>query len=277
VPFIYAGLPVVTVTGDQSYYDPHPPMWAFPYDLPEDTLALMNTYTCGAARPSAALALGLALPAMFTTWMLNQPDMLGQAMADSNPIAAISDIGQTVVGQNIELDGKVSFDPSNASNQLSYAWNFGDGASTTGISVNHTYRQIGNYTLTLTVTSPGGKRTISKTINVGNGPNYYSNPYSPLGGINRHNPAVTIATANNNLPAQPFLNPPLLSTPAPTMTAAPATATSAPTVVIDTPAGGNIANPGPSPITIILFILAALTLIVGLSLVGIAVLRARGR
>src|SRR6266851_341332 len=226
VPFIYAGLPVVTVTGDQSYYDPNPPVWAFPYDLPEDTLALMNTYTCGASRPSPALALALALPAMLTTWMLNQPDMLGQAVADGNPVAAISDIGQTVAGQSIALDAKASFDPSNASNPLGYAWNFGDGVSATGISVNHTYQQVGNYMLTLTVTSPGGKRIISKTINVGSGPNYYSNPYSPLGGINRHNPAVTIATANNNLPAQPFLKPPLLSTPTPTPTV---TAISTPT------------------------------------------------
>jgi hypothetical protein len=68
VPFIYAGLPVVTVTGDQSYYDPNPPAWAFPYDPPENTLALMNTYTCGAERPPAALALGLVLSAMLTAW-----------------------------------------------------------------------------------------------------------------------------------------------------------------------------------------------------------------
>ncbi len=275
VPFIYAGLPVVTVTGDQSYYDPNPPVWAFPYDLPEDTLALMNTYTCGARRPSAALALGLALPAMLTTWMLNQPDMLGQATVDGNPIATISDIGQTVVGQNIALDAKASFDPSNASNHLSYAWNFGDGAATTGISVNHTYRRAGYYTLTLTVTSPGGKRVISKTINVGNGPNYYSNPYSPLGGINRHNPAVTIATANNNLPAQPFLNPPVITTPAPTVTAAPTTSASATPVATDVPTGGGVVNPGLSPVTVILFILAAIVLVIGLGLIGIAIFRGR--
>ncbi len=273
VPFIYAGLPVVTVTGDQSYYDPNPPIWAFPYDLPEDTLALMNTYTCGAERPSAALALGLALPAMLTTWMLNQPDMLGQATADGNPIAAISDIGQTVVGQNIALDARASFDPSNPGAPLSYAWNFGDGTATTGISVNHIYRQVGNYTLTLTVTSQSGKRIISKTINVGNGPNFYSNPYSPLGGINSHNPAVTIATPNNNLPAQPFLNPPLIATPAPTVTAAPATATSVATVVIDKPAGGSVVNPGPSPLIIALYIFAALIFVGGLSLIGFAVFR----
>ncbi len=138
VPFIYAGLPVVTVTGDQSYYDANPPPWAFPYDLPIDTLALMNTYTCGAERPSAALALAMALPAMFTTWMLNQPAMLGQATPDGNPVAAISDIGQTVAGQSIALDAKASFDPSNPASALSYAWNFGDGSTAGGIAVNHT-------------------------------------------------------------------------------------------------------------------------------------------
>jgi hypothetical protein len=279
VPFIYAGLPVVTVTGDQSYYDPNPPAWAFPYDLPEDTLALMNTYTCGAERPSAALALGLALPAMLTTWMLNQPDLLGQAAADGNPVAAISDIGQTVAGQSIALDAKASFDPSNASNPMSYAWNFGDGVSATGISVNHTYRRVGSYMLTLTVTSPGGKRIISKTINVGSGPNYYSNPYSPLGGINRHNPAVTIATANNNLPAQPPLKPPILSTPtpAPTATAATTIAVSTTPVATVVPTRGGVVNPGPSPITVILFILAAIVLIIALSLIVMAIFRARSR
>src|SRR5579872_5962182 len=279
VPFIYAGLPVVTLTGDQSYYDPNPPVWAFPYDLPEDTFSLMNIYTCGAQRPSASLALALALPAMLTTWMLNQPDMLGQATADGNPVATISDIGQTVAGQNIALDAKASFDPSNTGNPLSYAWNFGDGATTTGISVNHTYQQAGNYMLTLTVTSPGGKRVISKTINVGNGPNYYSNPYSPLGGINNHNPAVTIATANNTLPAQPPLKSPLLATPAPTVTVVPTIASAVTPVAtsVSTSTGDGVVNAGPSPITIILFIFAAIILVVALSLVGLAIVRARNR
>ena len=275
VPFIYAGLPVVTVTGDQSYYDPNPPVWAFPYDLPEDTLALMNTYTCGSERPSAALALGLALPAMLTTWMLNRPDMLGQAAADGNPIAAISDIGQTVAGQNISLDARASYDPSHPANPLNYAWNFGDGATATGISVNHTYRQVGTYTLTLTVTSPAGKRTISKTINVGNGPNYYSNPYSPLGGTNRHNPAVTIAAPNNTLPAQPFLNPPLVATPAPTVTAAPTHPVIATPLVTTLPAGGAVVAPPPSVPVILLYIFATLIFVAGLSLIAFAVLRGR--
>ncbi len=221
VPFIYAGLPVVTLTGDQSYYDPNPQPWAYPYDLPVDTLQMMNTYTSGTTRPSAALALALALPGMLTTWMLNQPDMLGQATADGNPLAAISDIGQTVVGQNIALDAKASFDPTNSNSKLTYAWNFGDGTGASGVSVNHIYQATGSYTLTLTVTSQTGKRSISKTLNVGTVPNTYDNPYSPLRGKNSYNPAVTIPTANNNLPVQPWL-PPLHT---PTATAQPATPT----------------------------------------------------
>ncbi len=278
VPFIYAGLPVVTLTGDQTYYDPHPPTWAFPYDLPEDTFALMNTYTCGANRPSAALALAMALPAMFTTWMLNQPAMLGQSTPDGNPVATISDIGQTVAGQNIALDAKASFDPSNAGNPLSFAWNFGDGVTANGVSVNHTYRQVGSFVLTLTVTSPGGKRVISKTIKVGNGPEYYSNPYSPLPGVNRYNTAVTIATANNSLPAQPPLQPPLLSTPTPapvpTVTAIPTTGVTATPVVTVTPSTVD-SGAGSAPIPLILGMLAGVVSLIALTLIAVALLRTR--
>ena len=228
MPFIYAGLPVVTVTGDQSYYDANPPPWAYPYDLPADTLSMMNTYTGGTTRTSPALELALALPAMFTAWMLNQPDFGGSVPSDSHPIAAISDIGQTVVGQSLSLNAAASFDPANGSNSdLSYAWNFGDGATASTISVNHSYAHPGSYMLSLTVTSPTGTRSMHKTLNVGTSPNTYANPYSPLRGTNTPNAAVTLPTPNNALPVQPAL--PLVQTPtltpSPTPTLAPTTPT----------------------------------------------------
>ena len=274
VPFIYAGLPVVTVTGDQSYYDPHPPIWGYPYDLPIDTLSLMNTYASGTSRPSAGLALALALPAMFTTWMLNQPDMLGQATLDNNPVAAISDIGQTVVGQNITLDARASYDPANPANPLRYAWNFGDGATTTGLVVNHTYHRLGNYRLTLTVTSPeGGTRVITKLLQVGATSNYYSNPYSPLRGKNFMNPAVTIPSPDNSLPAQPFVQPPLSAvTATPTATSTiQASNTPTPVLVPDKPA----ASSGGSPLPLILGIVGGVILLVALALLAVAFVRMR--
>jgi hypothetical protein len=173
----------------------------------------MDTYVSGTTRDAPALALALALPAMLSTWMLNQPDILGQAPADGNPLAAISDVGQTVAGQNISLDAKASFDPANSSNMLTYAWNFGDGTAASGVAVNHTYKTPGNYILTLTVSSPEGKRSIRKFLNVGIKPNIYANPYSPLRGMNIPNPAMKVPVANNNLPAQPLLKPPLIATP----------------------------------------------------------------
>ncbi len=279
VPFIYAGLPVAMVTGDQSYYDPNPAPWAYPYDLPVDTLSLMNTYASGTTRPSPALALGLALPAMFTTWMLNQPDMLGQATADGNPIAAVSDVGQTVVGQNVSLDARASYDPANSNNPLMYAWNFGDGVTANGVSVNHIYHSAGSYVLILTVTSPGGKRIISKMLTVGIGPNYYSNPYSPLGGINRYKPAVNIAAPDNNLPVQPPLHPLQLPTPAPTQTTVATSGT--PNLPAATPSstspGAAPADTGSSSFVFVAGILAGLIIVVSLGIIAMAVVRGRKR
>lgn len=234
VPFIYAGLPVVTVTGDQSYYDSHPPAWAYPYDLPGDTLSLMNTYTGGSARMSPALALGLALPAMLTTWMLNQPAFGGSVPADGNPVAAISDIGQTVAGQPFTLDANASFDPTQSGAALSYTWNFGDGATATGPAVRHTYSSTGTYTLTLTASSSSGRRVVQKVLRVGAAPNTYSNPYSPLRGTNVPNPAVKIPTPDNTLPAQPPLAAPFaqLAAPTPTLPASTVSPAVAPTTVV---------------------------------------------
>ncbi len=221
----------------------------------------MNTYTSGTSRPSAALALAMTVSAMFTTWMLNQPDMLGQATQDGKPIAAISDVGQTVAGQNLSLDATASYDPLNSSSSLSYAWNFGDGTTTTGIAVNHVYHNTGNYIITLTVTSPEGSRIIQKNISVGDGPNYYSNPYSPLGGVNHYNPAVSIASPNNNLPQQPFVQSPQLATPTHTATSVAATTpTNTPVAVVTNPkpAASQTFNPLP-----LLLLIACVILIIG--------------
>src|SRR2546423_15603844 len=166
IPFTLAGLPCATFAGNSTYYDTNPPPWSYPFDQKEDTIQLMNTFASGSSKEARALVLALALPGMLTTWMLNQSAILGQAAADSKPIAAISDIGQTVVGQPISLDGSASFDPTNASNILNYAWDFGDGATATGATVNHTYNNAGTYTLTLTVHSAIGSRQVNKVLTI---------------------------------------------------------------------------------------------------------------
>jgi len=70
---------------------------------------------------------------------------------NTSPIAAI-----TLVSTNylvVTLSGSGSTDDSGIA---SYAWNFGDGLTGSGVSVTHTYAASGSYTVTLTVTDDHG-------------------------------------------------------------------------------------------------------------------------
>lgn len=58
-------------------------------------------------------------------------------------------------------------DPGTHGSITSYAWNFGDGQTGSGVTVQHTYASTGNYTVTLTVTtSTGASDQDSQTIDV---------------------------------------------------------------------------------------------------------------
>jgi hypothetical protein len=199
IPFTLAGLPCATFVGNSSYYEQNPPPWSYPYDQPQDTIQLMNTFADGSSMKSYALVMALGLPGMLTTWMLNQPEILGQSTANQSPIAAISDVGQTIAGHSFTLDARASYDP--AGNALTYAWDFGDGTQTNGIAVTHTYTRTGTYELKLTVSSTGGRRTITKVINVVTQPTSYDNPYAhdQQDGFPPANPAVTLPTPNDQL------------------------------------------------------------------------------
>jgi PKD repeat protein len=64
----------------------------------------------------------------------------------------------------LSVDGSGSVDPDGP---LSYAWNFGDGASTNGKTARHVYAKPGTYTVDLTVTDDEGARaTSSRSVTV---------------------------------------------------------------------------------------------------------------
>jgi len=52
---------------------------------------------------------------------------------------------------------------------MAYSWNFGDGGTATGASVNHTYVASGSYTVTLVATGSGCAHTSTATVNYFNG------------------------------------------------------------------------------------------------------------
>lgn len=204
MPFTLAGLPCVTFVGNSTYYDRNPPPWSYPYDRPQDTIQLMNTYASGRAEKSPALALALALPGMLTTWMLHQPDVLGEAPGDGKPLAAMGDIGTAQPGTPLAFDASAAFDP--AGGGLSYAWSFGDGASATGASgVQHTYAAAGDYTVTLRVTGSGGTRAMSKVVHVTAQTPRVENPYARFvsDGNPPPNPAVRLPAPEDITAQQP--------------------------------------------------------------------------
>ena len=199
IPFTLAGLPCATFVGNSTYYDPSPPPWSYPFDQPQDTIQMMNTFANDTATEAPALTLSLALPGMLTTWMLQQPSILGFAAGDGKPLAAIGDVGPTVVGHPVAFDANATYDPADANAAFTYAWAFGDGATAQGLSVAHTYAQAGKYTVTLTVrSSSGGSRVVRKSVTVGVTPTMITNPYGDpaqaQNGTPPNNPAVTLPT-----------------------------------------------------------------------------------
>ncbi len=202
MPFTLAGLPCATFVGNSSYYDGSTsPAWSYPFDQAEDTIQLMNTFADGSSQKAHALTLSLALPGMLTTWMLHQPDILGETQDTTHPFVAISDVGLTTIHTNIALDAKASLNPKQNNAPFSYIWNFGDGTTANGVSVTHTYTKTGHYTVQLTASSATGSRSVSKNITVSDSAAKYKNPYEGNTGDGKppHNPNVQLPQSNDSL------------------------------------------------------------------------------
>jgi Peptidase family M28/PKD domain len=205
VPFTMAGVRSAMFVGNATYYEPHSPAGSYPYDRPQDTIALMNTFADGRSAASHALELALGLPGMLTTWLLSQPAVLGQVRPDGRPAAALADIGVLLPGHRVLFSAAAAYDPGRPAATLRYTWDFGDGRSGHGRSVSHVYPSRGTYTLRLFVTARHGRpRMISVPVLVApQAP--IQNPYAqlhqaPAGsigalvakGLPPPNPAVTL-------------------------------------------------------------------------------------
>ena len=75
-------------------------------------------------------------------------------VANSPPVSRPGGPYSGVTGVGLTFNGSASSDP-NAGQTLTYAWNFGDGATGVGVTVTHTYLAPGNYIASLTVTDNG--------------------------------------------------------------------------------------------------------------------------
>ena len=76
----------------------------------------------------------------------------------AKPVAAFS---ATPTSGRLPL--KVAFTDTSTGNITTWAWDFGNGSTSTLRQPTHTYTTAGTYTVKLTVTGPGGSNTATKT------------------------------------------------------------------------------------------------------------------
>lgn len=70
------------------------------------------------------------------------------------------------VNVSISFNASGSYDPD-GDEIVSYEWDFGDGTNGTGVTIEHTYKSVGNYTVNLTLTdSEENPSTVSTYVNV---------------------------------------------------------------------------------------------------------------
>ena len=74
-------------------------------------------------------------------------------------VPPVASFGYSASGTWVDFDGSSSYDPDGTI--VSYAWNFGDGATASGATVSHVYPYEGTFTVTLTVTDNQGKTGVS--------------------------------------------------------------------------------------------------------------------
>jgi PKD repeat protein len=102
-----------------------------------------------------------------TTATINPPEELPPVADANGPYSAL-------VGETITFDGTGSTDPNGDETIVSFAWDFGDGSTGSGATVDHAYAAEGTYSVTLTVTddtglsdSDGTSATISPPVTEG--------------------------------------------------------------------------------------------------------------
>ena len=165
IPFFNFG-PDFTGPGAQG--SPNSPEGLAILHTPNDNLRTINALTSFDQTGSAASegwAKGQEMCAQTEAWYMLQPEMGGGQTANGDVVAYYEALPNEVVQrQRVRFDAEGSYQYADAGQRtrrsdadLTYEWDFGDGQTGTGKSVQHAYSRIGKYQSKLTVRSAGGQ------------------------------------------------------------------------------------------------------------------------
>ncbi|MCW3986207.1 MAG: PKD domain-containing protein, partial [Candidatus Bathyarchaeota archaeon] len=88
-----------------------------------------------------------------------------KTVSNRPPIASFTESAETVyTGETIYFNASDSYDPDGTT--VSYFWDFGDGTNATGVTVDHSYADDGNYTVTLTITDDDGATSSTSSTKI---------------------------------------------------------------------------------------------------------------
>ena len=93
----------------------------------------------------------------------NASSMSTKGILNRPPVASFTQSAESVfTGEPITFNANNSYDPDGCI--ISYFWDFGNGASASGIFVNYSYAEDGTYTVTLAVTDDDGEYSVAYSI-----------------------------------------------------------------------------------------------------------------
>lgn len=82
------------------------------------------------------------------------------------PVQVLSMEGPDALETDQQGTFTATVNEAEATQPITYSWDFGDGTTGTGVAVTHSYAQAGTYTVTFTATNGNGRASDSRTLNV---------------------------------------------------------------------------------------------------------------
>jgi PKD repeat protein len=145
-----------------------PPIVSYSWDFGDGAIAggatVTHTYTTpGTYHAALTVSDSVGLTAQISTPVIISAAPIQQNLPPVSSFTANSTAG--VPPLNVSFDGSDSSDPDGAISE--YLWSFGDGSQALGVSPQHTFTAIADYTVTLRVTdAKGTAATSSKIVSV---------------------------------------------------------------------------------------------------------------